>query len=59
MYWFSVTLSSEKEFLTPGGMLKLVRRVYQRDAGGKCYIPLDVAWGMDDQFATVEVRDAA
>lgn len=37
-------LESEKEFLTPGGMLKLVRRVFQPDAGGKCYIPLDTAW---------------
>jgi len=52
-------LESEKEFLTPGGMIKLTRRVYQPDAGGKCYVPLDAAWGMEDQFATVEVRDAA
>ena len=52
-------LDSEKEFLTPGGMLKLTRRIYQPDAGGKCHIPLDAAWGMEDQFATVEVRDAA
>jgi hypothetical protein len=52
-------LESEKEFLTPGGMLKLVRRVYQPDAGGKCHVPLDAAWGMEGQFATVEVRDAA
>ena len=52
-------LESEKEFLTPGGMIKLTRRVYQPDAGGKCQIPLDAAWGMEDQFATVEVRDAA
>jgi hypothetical protein len=52
-------LESEKEFLTPGGMIKLTRRVYQPDAGGPCYVPLDAAWGMEDQFATVEVRDAA
>ena len=52
-------LESEKEFLTPGGMIKLLRRVYQPDAGGKCHIPLDVTWGMEKQFATVEVRDAA
>jgi hypothetical protein len=51
-------LESEKEFLTPGGMLRLVRRVYQPDAGGKCHVPLDAAWGMEGQFATVEVRDA-
>ena len=52
-------LDSEKEFLTPGGVIKLTRRVYQPDAGGKCYIPLDTAWGMEGQFATVAVRDAA
>ena len=52
-------LDSEKEFLTPAGRIKLTRRVYQPDAGGKCHIPLDAAWGMADQFATVEVRDAA
>ena len=52
-------LWSEKEFLTPGGMIKLARRVYQPDAGGQCHVPLDAAWGMEGQFATVEVRDAA
>jgi hypothetical protein len=52
-------LESEKEFLTPGGMIKLSRRVYQPDAGGKCHVPLDATWGMEKQFATVEVRDAA
>lgn len=52
-------LDSEKEFLTPGGIVRLVRRVYQPDAGGKCYVPLDAAWGMEGHFATVEVRDAA
>jgi len=52
-------LESEKEFLTPGGMVKLVRRVYQPDVGGKCCVPLDAAWGMEGQFASVEVRDAA
>ena len=36
-------LDSEKEFLTPGGMLKLTRRIYQPDTGGKCHIPLDAA----------------
>ena len=52
-------LESEKEFLTPGGMITLTRRVYQPDAGGPCYVPLDAAWGMEGQFAAVEVRDAA
>jgi len=52
-------LDSEKEFLTPGGMLKLRRRLYQPDIGGQVHVPLDAAWGMEGQFATVEVRDAA
>jgi hypothetical protein len=51
-------LDSEKEFLTPAGIIRLTRRVYQPDAGGPCHVPLDAAWGMEDQFATVEVRDA-
>ena len=51
-------LDSEKEFLTPGGLMRVRRRVYQPDAGGKCFIPLDAAWGMEGEFATVEVRDA-
>ena len=51
-------LDSEKEFLTPGGRMTLRRRVYQADAGGKCFIPLDAAWGMEGEFAAVEVRDA-
>jgi hypothetical protein len=51
-------LDSEKEFLTPGGPLTLRRRVYQPDAGGKCFIPLDAAWGMEGEFASVEVHDA-
>jgi hypothetical protein len=49
----------EKEFLTPGGTMTIARRVYQRDAGGPCHVPLDAAWGMADEYATVEVRDAA
>jgi hypothetical protein len=51
-------LDSEKEFLTPGGLMTVRRRVYPPDAGGKCFIPVDAAWGMEGEFATVEVRDA-
>jgi hypothetical protein len=38
--------------------MTLSRRVYQPDAGGPCHIPLDAAWGMEGEFATVDVRDA-
>jgi hypothetical protein len=51
-------LESAKEFLTPGGVMKLSRRIYQPDQGGPCHVPLDAAWGMEGQFATGEVRDA-
>lgn len=51
-------LDSEKEFLTPAGIMKLSRRLYQPDAGGECLVPLDAAWGMEGEFATVEVREA-
>jgi hypothetical protein len=49
---------SPKEFLTPGGPMVLGRNLYQADSGGKCHVPLDTAWGMVGQFATVEVREA-
>jgi hypothetical protein len=52
-------MASPKEFLTAGGPMVLSRSLYQPDAGGECYVPLDVAWGMTGQFATVEVREAA
>jgi len=48
----------EKNFLTPFGKMTLPRRVYQADRGGKTYVPLDAAWGMENEFATVEVREA-
>jgi len=51
-------MSSPKEFLTPGGPMLLERNLYQPDRGGECYVPLDFAWGMVGQFATVEVREA-
>jgi hypothetical protein len=49
---------SSKEFLTPGGPMVMERSLYQPDAGGECYVPLDTAWGMVGQFATPEVREA-
>ena len=45
-------LESDKEFLTAGGLMTASRRVYQPDCGGNCHVPLDAAWGMQEQFAT-------
>lgn len=50
--------ASEKTFLTPFGRMELTRNLYQSDAGGPCYIPLDERWGMTGEFATLEVREA-
>lgn len=48
---------SPKTFLTPFGPMRLARRLYQADAGGPAYVPLDALWGMAGEFATVEVRE--
>ncbi len=51
-------LDSDKGFLTPGGPMRVRRRVYQPDGGGECFLPVDAAWGMETEFATVEVMTA-
>ena len=49
---------AEKEFLTKFGHIVIPRRIYQQDVGGEIYVPLDEAWNMVRQFATIDVRDA-
>ena len=49
---------SEKTFLTGFGLMTLGRSLYQADAGGESYAPLDDFWGMRGEFATEEVREA-
>ena len=49
---------SEKNFMTPFGKMTLSRNLYQADRGGKTHFPLDAAWEMEEQFATIEVREA-
>lgn len=49
---------SKKGFLTFFGLLELPRRLYQPDEGGESFVPLDAAWGMEGEYATVEVREA-
>jgi hypothetical protein len=50
--------SSPKRFLTPFGEMLLDRTLYQSDYGGPAYVPLDRQWGMEGEFATVEVRES-
>jgi hypothetical protein len=51
-------MTAEKEFLTKFGTVVIPRRLYQQDCGGDVYVPLDEAWNMQDQFATIDVRDS-
>lgn len=48
----------EKEFETFFGKMLLSRRGYQGKEDGAFYFPLDAAWGMLGQYASVEVREA-
>ena len=49
---------SPKEFMTCFGPMTLERSLYQADAGGRSYVPLDDFWDMAGEFATAEVREA-
>ncbi len=49
---------SAKRFLTPFGVMVLTRNLYQSDYGGPTYVPLDRQWGMEGEFATLEVRES-
>lgn len=49
---------SPKLYLTPFGEVSIARSLYQADAGGTSYFPLDDFWGMKGEFATEEVRQA-
>jgi hypothetical protein len=48
---------SNKEFSTIFGKIVLERRLYQ-NSNGESFVPLDHAWNMENQFATLEVREA-
>jgi hypothetical protein len=50
--------TTPKRFLVPFGEMVLPRKLYQADRGGACFAPLDAAWGMEGEFASVEVREA-
>ena len=52
-YW---KIKSEKRFLTSLGEIKIERNIYQSE-DGECYVPVDEKWGMQKEFATLEVRE--
>jgi hypothetical protein len=55
---FRFKYTSEKRFETLWGLTGVTRRVYQNASDTKSHVPLDAAWGMADQFMTIEVREA-
>jgi len=55
---FRFKYESEKTFVGLWGPMGVTRRVYQNAADTQTYIPLDAAWGMADEYLTVEVREA-
>jgi hypothetical protein len=36
----------------------LERSLYQHDRGGKCYFPLDVKWGVENEYTAPDVQEA-
>lgn len=50
---------SSKTIMTAFGRMKIERHLYQPDLGGKTFAPLDAMWGMEDEYATPEVREAS
>jgi len=54
-YQFNRT--SNKEFSTIFGKSVIERQLYRND-DGESFVPLDHAWNMENQFATLEVREA-
>lgn len=50
-------MDSEKEWLTPFGLIPIARRLYQPDSGGTCIVPLDEACGMVERYMTADVEE--
>lgn len=55
---FRYKYHSSRPFLTFVGSIDIARRVYQNDRGGKAFVPLDRKWGMEHEYATLDVREA-
>lgn len=48
----------KKQFHTLWGAMAIERGIYQNASDTKTFVPLDAAWGMKDEFMTMEVREA-
>ena len=43
--------------MTSLGKIRLNRRVYQKDSGGKAEVPLDRMWNMEHQYLSAELKE--
>lgn len=50
---------SKKTFISLWGRMAVPRKLYQNAGDSKSYCPMDAAWGMVDEYLTLEVREAA
>jgi len=55
---FRFKYESEKHFMTLWGKIPVRRRIYQNASDSKTYVPLDAAWGMQEEFMMLEAREA-
>ena len=55
---FRFKYESIKHILTLWGKVPVNRRIYQNSSDSKTYVPLDAAWGMQEEFMMLEVREA-
>lgn len=50
---------SVKRFVSLFGHMEMKRKLFQNASDTRTFFPLDEAWGMAEEFMTVEVREAA
>jgi hypothetical protein len=56
---FRFKCHSEKTYLSFWGPVAVTRALYQSADDTRSFVPLDGAWGMEDRFMVVEVREAS
>jgi hypothetical protein len=56
---FRFKCHSEKTYLSFWGQVAVTRALYQSADDTRTFVPLDAAWGMEDHFMVLEVREAS
>jgi len=50
--------ATERDWLTPFGLLRVTRRYFQQDHGGQGIVPLDNRCGMENRYMTPDIEEA-